>query len=364
MNRTKRIICALACAALPTLSFSQVLRPGFDIAEYTECLRISSAMDGLRVDEHFLASSPTAFQRVYASPEVGFDNAWELWERPDHTIAIMLRATVTTMTSWMSNFNAGLVKATGTVNIGKEVRYSFSDDTLAMVHGGWTAGLMYMIDDINAKLDSCLKAGRRDFLVAGHSQGGGLSYLMTAYLRTKLEHGQLPSDVRIKTYCSAAPKPGNYAFALSYEYMTRGGWSFTVVNADDWVPETPLSVQRPSDFNPTNPFDRVDELLGSTNASTRIKVKFLFNKLRKPTEKSVKNIDKYLGAKIGEMLEESRSGFASGGYQDCANYARTGPFVIFWPDSDYHSRRPKKADDMFAHHSYSAYEELAKKYQP
>ena len=345
-------------------SFAQGVRPGFDINEYTECLRVSSAMGGLRVEDTFLASKPRSFKRVYASPDVGFDNSWELWENGDHTIAIMMRATVTTMTSWMSNFNAGLVRATGSLNVGREVSYSFSDDPLAMVHGGWTAGLLYMIDDINAKVDSCLKLGRRDFIVAGHSQGGGLSYLLTAYLRTKQNHGQLPADMKIKTYCSAAPKPGNYAFALDYEYMTRGGWSFTVINADDWVPETPLSVQRPSDFNPTNPFAQMGTLLSSAGASTRMKIKFLFNRLRKPTEKSVKNINKYLGEKIGEMLEGERPGFVAGGFQENANYARTGPFIIFKPDAEYHSNRPKEAKDIFAHHSYKAYEELAVKYQP
>ncbi len=88
----------------------------------------------------------------------------------------------------------------------------------------------------------------------GHSQGGAIAYLLTAHFYNLQQQGKLPADIRFKTYCSAAPKPGNLYFAYDYETTTRGGWACNVVNAADWVPETPFSVQTVSDFNTTNPF--------------------------------------------------------------------------------------------------------------
>ena len=356
---------AVIAYAMSTAAVSQVLQPGFDAEEYRECLRITSHMhiDEGKIDSIYMSAEPRHSTRLYYSPTTGFDNEWELWRDDTRKVVhIVLRATVTTMKSWGSNFNAGLVPAHGVTEVGKRREYCLSNDSSAMVHGGWVAGLMTMVEDIDEKLDSCLKAGCRDFIICGHSQGGGLSYLTTARLRIKQQEGKIPSDVRFKTYCSAAPKPGDYAFALSYEHLTQGGWSYTVVNADDWVPELPLSVQRPTDMRPTNPFANIDELLKSSGPMTRLKLKFLYNRLYKPTDKAVRNIEKYLGTTVGEMMEGQVPEYKQPAeYSDCANYARTGPFIILMPDEGYHQIHPHVAKDAFEHHMYKAYEYLADK---
>jgi hypothetical protein len=65
---------------------------------------------------------------------------------------------------------------------------------------------------------------------------------MNAQLKHYQTTGKIPKDIRFKTYCSAAPKPGNLYFSYDYEADNQIGWSFTVVNGADWVPELPVSI--------------------------------------------------------------------------------------------------------------------------
>lgn len=357
-----KLILSLAILASSFATLAQPLKPGFSKAEYLECLSMASHMDSLSVDSKYLSPAPKSFHKVYVSPNVGFDNAWELWQ-DDKTgvMAIMMRATVSTTISWGANFNAAMVRAVGVTHVGTDKSYDLCADSLACVHAGWVAGLMTMADDMFAHLDSCVKAGRRDFLISGHSQGGALAYLVTAMLRRAQAKGLIPQDVRFKTYTSAAPKPGDYLFALNYEAMTQQGWSFSVVNADDWVPETPLSLQRPVDFRPTNPFSHMDEMLAKLRPIQRLKIKVLYSKLSNPVQTEVENWTKYLGKTLGGMLEEQKAWFCQPDYVECVNFARTGNFVVLLPDAEYYSAHPAVADDAFEHHQYNAYYDLAVK---
>jgi hypothetical protein len=40
-------------------------------------------------------------------------------------------------------------------------------------------------------------------------------------------------------------KTGNLYFAYDFDYITRGMKAFTIVNTDDWVPETPFVMYKP-----------------------------------------------------------------------------------------------------------------------
>ncbi|MCF0189913.1 MAG: lipase family protein [Marinilabiliaceae bacterium] len=350
------LLSSLSCRA-------QVLKPGFEKAEYLECLAMGSHFkDAGGIEEKYFCREAQGYDRIYVSPTTGFDNVWELWQRADKKVVVVsIRCTVFTLMSWYSNFHAGITKANGFYTLGKKYKYSLSSDTSACVHVGWLGCMLSMQEDIISKLDSCYNAGIRDCILTGHSQGGAITYLMTAFLLRKQELGEFHKDMQFKTYCSAAPKPGNYAFAMSYGRMTRGGWAFNVVNADDWVPETPMSVQTPDDFNPTNPFARIDDVakMGKMNRMDKVKFKALITILRRPTRKSEKKLTRYLGKTLGGMLEDMYEGYDMPQLERCANYQRAGDFIIMMPDEEYHRRHPKNAEDAFEHHMFKSYMELA-----
>ncbi len=83
----------------------------------------------------------------------------------------------------------------------------------------------------------------KQVIITGHSQGGAIAFLTRSYLHYEQEAGRLPKELIFKSYNGAAPKPGNLYYGYDYDYITRNGWAFTVVNALDWVPETPFSCK-------------------------------------------------------------------------------------------------------------------------
>ncbi|HEY3251697.1 MAG TPA: lipase family protein, partial [Ignavibacteria bacterium] len=121
--------------------------------------------------------------------------------------------------------------------------YQLSTDPKAMVHTGWTIGLGYLAPDIETKINEYYRQKHvKEFLLFGHSQGGAISFLLRSFLEYEKQKGKIPADIVFKTYCSAAPKPGNMYYAYDFDFITRNGWAFTIVNTADWVPETPFSI--------------------------------------------------------------------------------------------------------------------------
>ena len=151
--------------------------------------------------------------------------------------------------------------------------------------------------------DSLYITGDRDFIIMGHSQGGAIAYLLTAYLYNLQKLGSLPADIRLKTYCSAGPKPGNLYFAYEYEALTQMGWAYNVVNSADWVPETPFSIQTLDDFNTTNPFTDAKGALGEQGFFKGFVLKSMYNKMDRKTKKAMKYYCKNLGKRLGKMLQ-------------------------------------------------------------
>jgi len=343
----------------------QRIKPGFDIQEYLDLLSVTAQhIDSTTEEKPALA---THYKRVYRSPVVGLRNRWDLWMRDDQVAVISIRGTTSEAPSWLENFYAAMVPATGSLTLSDSTRFAYqlSADPKAMVHVGWLTGLGYMAPTMLTQIRAQYASGIREFIIIGHSQGGALAFMTRSYLHYLIQKGELPKDLRFKTYCSAAPKPGNLFYAYDFDYITRNGWAFTIVNASDWVPETPFSLQTLNDFNPANPFHDVKAKLRKQPLPVRLYLGIVFSKLDRRTRKTQRTFEKYLGQLMSKQVRKTLPQFQPPAYSSGNNYMRAGVPIVLQPDETYRRTYPDDPNKIFQHHLFLPYYSLAKRiYQP
>lgn len=351
---TKRFFILLHFFAVTATA--QRLQPGFNKDEYRELMYVS-ARTSANANYYKQFPEPSHFKMIYQSNPMGLDNLWDLWQDENNTAAISIRGTTQNGLSWLENFYAAMVPATGELKVAHDYtfKYQLATNPRATVHVGWVLGLAFLSRDMMPKIDSLYKAGVKDFYVTGHSQGGALAYLLTAYLYHLQLQNLLPQDIKLKTYCSAAPKPGNLYFAYDYEALTQNGWAYNVVNSADWVPETPFSIQTLNDFNATNPFVNAKSVIRKMGFPKNLVLKLVYNKMDRKTRKAMKYYCKNLGKRVGKMLKKSLPGFEPPQYAEGMNYVRTGNYITLLADEDYYRQFPDSKVNAFAHHLHASY---------
>lgn len=341
-------------------SFGQNLKSGFDKDEYVELLKLTSR-NSLPPDSAKKIPFPNNFKLEYRSPVVGLDNVWELWSNEKGTAVISVRGSTKNTESWLANFYAAMVPAKGILKLSKDdlFDYELAQNPKAAVHVGWLLSTAYLSKTILPKIDSCYRRGIKNFLVTGHSQGGGISYLLTAYLYNLQRKSLLPADIRLKTYCSAAPKPGNLFFAYDYEKLTQNGWAYNVVNANDWVPEMVLSVQTVEDFNTVNPFIFFKSTIKKQKFPKNLVLRYFYNKMDKPSRKAQRYYQKYLGNKLSDYVRKYLPEFEPPVYFKTSNYVRTGNTIVLDGEEEYFKQYPNSKEKIMIHHQPEAYLYLA-----
>jgi hypothetical protein len=344
------------------LAQKQGIEPGFDKAEFLELLKISSRQGDSLYNPDLPA--PQKFEKIYRSKSIGLDNRWDLWVSADSKAVISIRGTTVEQVSWLENFYAAMVPAKGELTLSNDFRFNYhlSDDSKAAVHAGWLIATAFLTRDIMPKIDSLAQAGYHDFYIMGHSQGGAIAYLLTSHFLNLQKQGQLSTDYTFKTYCSAAPKPGNLYFAYSFENMTKGGWAFNVVNSADWVPEAPFSIQTTMDFNPSNPFANAEKTIKKAPFVKRQAMKFFYNSLDKPTKKANKKFQKQLGKTLGGFVNKYLPEYVAPTYYNSNNYTRAGHQIVLYADQDYYKLFPNDPEKIWTHHMFEAYIHLLEKY--
>jgi Lipase (class 3) len=358
------------CRYLTTIAFvvfwhcamAQGLRPGFDVDEYTGVLWRSAFAIGTIPDVHLPRN--TDYHKVYTAPETGMHNNWSLWLNRDSTVMVLhLRGSTATADSWIENFYAAMIPASGSLQLDSRTRfdYRFAADPKAMVHVGWAVGIASMASDIVQHIRTYYARGIRQILIEGHSQGAALAFLLRSYLYYSIQDGQLPGDLQIKTYCSAGPKPGNQYYAYDYDFITRGGWGFNVVNAADWVPEMPFSIQTMKDLNHTNPFPNLKKGIKKQKLVVRWYGSYVYGRMDRATRKARKRYQHYLGKVLYTQVRKYMKEYQQPRYAGCMNYATAGTPVILQPDADYYRLFPDTASNVFAHHLAEAYYYLLRK---
>lgn len=357
-----RIVCCLLF--LPVLSFSQSLQPGFDKAEYAELLRVSARQTDTARWAKYSIAAPSGFSLAYRSPVSALENRWDLWVNKEHTVAaISIRGTINNGVSWLENFYSAMVPAKGEIQLNDSTTFSYrlADNEKAAVHAGWLIGLAGMAKSITSEMDSCYRSGIHNVYIMGHSQGGAIAYLLTAYLHYQQMADSLPRDMTFKTYCSAAPKPGNLYFAYDYERYTNNGWAYNVVNTADWVPQTPVTIQTMDDFNNTNPFRDVKAVLRRQKFPKNLLLRHAYNRLNKTTRKARKTYQLYLGDVVYKIARKAQPQLKEPDYYNSMQFERAGNFIILNADADYYRKFPDDKKKIFVHHSISAYLYLLKK---
>ncbi|MEO8759625.1 MAG: lipase family protein [Bacteroidia bacterium] len=360
MNRKFTIIIALVFFI--AITTAQNLKPGFDKNEFIELLKLAAKHTN---PNHFSdVPYPDKFKLVYRSNSIGLDNAWELWKSPDNIITLSIRGTTRKSVSWIENFYSAMVPAKGKLQLSATdtFKYELAQNPHAAVHVGWLLATAYLSKEILPKLDSCYKAGIKDVYIVGYSQGGGISFLLTAYLYNLQKQHVLPADIRFKTYCCAAPKPGNLFFAYEYEAKTQAGWAYNAVNTDDWVPLTPVSVQTTDDFGDINPFTDARKTIKKQKFPKDVVLKHIYNKMDKPSRKAQKRYEKYLGNKISKFVKKNLPSFQPPIYFKSDNYVRCGNTIVLTGDSAYYKLYPIEKDKLFTHHYPAPYLFLMNKY--
>jgi hypothetical protein len=322
------------------------LKPGYDKYEAMELLKVNFQF----ADSTYSDSMPTPerFEFKYRSKTVGFDNKWDYWEDKAGVGVLSLRGTTGTFASWGANFYAGMVPAKGWIKISEKdtFYYELSKDPKALVHVGWTTALGCIWQDMDSLLFAQIDQGKKEFYITGHSQGGALAYLLTAHLLIMKENGIIPADVQFKTYCSAAPKPGNLFFAY---------WAYNTVNSLDWVPESPFSIQTVNDFNEINPFKNAKKAIKKLPFFPRLVVRHMYNKLDKPSKKTERRFEKYLGRKLGKLMTKNLKGFEPPQLAHSTTFTRCGNFIVLYPDTEYYTKFPQDPKEIFMNHMLEPY---------
>ncbi|MBC8035233.1 MAG: lipase family protein [Chitinophagaceae bacterium] len=343
---------------------AQHLKAGFDAKEYMEMLSVfEKHFDTAKLSDIVLP--PVDYTRIYRSPVVALKNRWELWLRKDSVAVICLRGTTADPVSWQENFYAAMVPASGTLQLNDSTifNYQLASRADATVHTGWLTGIGYLSPTILEKVKEWHAKGVREFIIMGHSQGGALAFLLRSHLHYLMKKKELPENLIFKTYCSAAPKPGNLFYAYDFEHITSNGWGFTVLNASDWVPETPFTVQTLDDFNATNPFIVAPYVLKKLPLLPRIVLKSKYNKINRSTRKAQKHLRKNLGDLMYTQIRKAQPQLRKPAFVKGMNYMRAGTPIILMPDSAYQMKYPDNDPaQIFRHHLMEPYYILAQKY--
>ena len=336
------------------------LKPGFDKSEYIELLKITAH----QLDTPWTnttVSLPEKSKMVYRSKIVGLDNRWDLWMQEDSIAVISIRGTTKSQSSWMENFYAAMVPAAGTIQMSDQFQFNYhlADNPKASVHIGWLIGTAFLSQDILLKIDSLYHQGIKQMIILGHSQGGAIAYLLSSHIAQLQKTHQIPSDIRFKTYCSAAPRPGNLFYAYEYEKMLSDGWGYNVVNTADWVVQSPLSIQALTDFNTTNPFTNASKTISKQPFPKNWALQYAFNKMNNVSKRGNRRYEKYLGNTVGKMIQKLLPGYIAPEYVKTFDYVRVGPTIVLLADENYFKLYPDNPDKIFVHHFIGPYLYLA-----
>ncbi len=242
------------------------------------------------------------------------DNFWQVWQNQDRTnqYVIAIRGTVDTTPSIIADIMLPLIKARIDINglpFGLHLaRQEDGSPVVAGVHAGFLSSLLLMLLTTDMPLAATLSElaviDGAEVYITGHSQGASIAILLTSLVRHSTIFFKGPT---YKTYVFAPAKPGNDHYAYDYDQIAGArGFGFSVINSQDWVPQTPLTLQGLSTVNRPNP---AFEFSGELNPAISETLQNLLNEFDAAAERVWDDIENALKAilqKIEGALDSAR----------------------------------------------------------
>ena len=150
-----RLLVPVFLLAINIVSAQNKLQPGFDGTEYANLLSLTFHRSSI-ADSILRKTVKDPYKMEYRSVEAGLQNCWTLYLRDDNVAVIDLRGTVNHLPSWLANFYAAMIPATGTLQLNDSTKfdYQLANDPKAMVHAGWTIAIGHLAPDIIKKINA------------------------------------------------------------------------------------------------------------------------------------------------------------------------------------------------------------------
>jgi len=325
-------------------------KPGFDWLEYEKMLQIS--IQAFQPQENEEVLNALEYDWIFSSNEGPMANLFKVYRAKNQKNAVFsFRGTTDGAGSWMQNMYAAMIPATGSIELekGKQMYYQFAENEDAALHAGWTMGFISLLPEIREQLDILIQDNIKDIYITGHSQGGALAHIMTAWLHYQEEY----SNFSVKTYASASPKPGNYYFSTDYYDKTQNGYSFNVSNVMDWVPQSFLTTQNIEDIVKPNFFTYFKEQAEKEKFIKRIVNKFLYAKMNKVGAKAVKKYKKYSGEYMYKRMKEFFPHFVAPDFVFSFDYHDCGPQIKMTPPEEYFIEFKNASNEEFMYHHHA-----------
>ena len=361
--KTKLFFLASLCALLLLCSCRDTnetrLSAGYDQAELLSLLPVMERVYDSADIGGYKTPEPSGFTRVFRSGVSPLMNRFDVWKSGDKTAVIGIRGTIADEEgrSFTAAFYSHMTAATGKIQLdGKKVfDYKLAEMPGASVHLGMLLALGFISDEMLQQIRKQYEEGVRDFIILGHSQGSGIGFLATAYIRYLQKDGKLPADFRLKTYCVAAPKVGNLNFVYDYEKMTSGAWSLSVNNVIDWVPCIGITFQAPADFPRVSPFYDIKGFLKSASYPAGEgfdKAYEGFNALNDSVSGGIRAV---IRNNVYPRVQKFMPGYSEPELSATYDFERCGLLVPLFPGAEYYKLFPNDSAHFQVWENHSVY---------
>ncbi|MEI6898478.1 MAG: hypothetical protein WCL00_01265 [Bacteroidota bacterium] len=338
---------------------SVAIVPGYNKAELTSLIPVMErAYDSADIGG-FKTPEPEGIKRVFRSKVSPLMNRFDVWNTSDNKAVIAIRGSIIDPggLSFTAAFYSPMVPAIGKIKISetKTFEYKLAELPGAAVHLGMLLGLAHISDELLSQIKEQYANGVRDFTLLGHSQGSGIGFLATSYIRYLQKDGQLPTDFRLKTYLIAAPKTGNLQYAYDYQKINNGGWAMAVNNVLDWVPCIGITLQTAVDFPRISPFYDMKSFLASINFPTGPNFDATYNQFLSAGPVITKEILMIIHENVYPRVMKVMPGYVEPVLLGTFDFERSGDLVPLFPDAEYYKVFPQDTVPFQAWKNHSVY---------